>query len=60
MQTLSQDELASASGGIAPAVAVVLTVGGLYGAAKTAYEFGKALGGLLVSTTPDDAQNSEE
>lgn len=52
MRELTCDELSLSSGGIAPAAAVLAVAtaaAGVYGAASSIYEFGKALGGLLVS-----------
>ena len=51
MQELTQHELTSASGGAAPAAAVLVLVvagAGIYSAAKSIYEFGKALGHLAM------------
>lgn len=60
MRELTQSELATASGGFAPGAVLVVVVAGapLYGAAKSIYEFGKALGGLILETL-DDTQKVE-
>lgn len=53
MRELTNNELANTSGGIGPAgalLAVALGAAGVYGAAKSIYEFGKAIGNLIVAT----------
>ncbi|MFT7652963.1 MAG: lactobin A/cerein 7B family class IIb bacteriocin [Candidatus Azotimanducaceae bacterium] len=58
MRELTQNELATASGGIAPVIVVAVAGATLYGAAKSIYEFGKVLGGLIVEIM-DDTQKVE-
>ena len=56
MRELTQTELATASGGIAPVAAVLAVVvagATLYGAGKSIYEFGKAIGRLIVESMDD-------
>ena len=61
MRELTRYEMSLAGGGVEPVtatVAVVLAAAGVYGAAKSIYEFGKALGSLIVTSDEPTADVS--